>query len=36
MHATPVENRIAVEAVFVKPDHGVQWFAVGSVKLGAM
>ncbi len=34
-HAAPLVVKMTVEAVFVKPDHGVHLFTAGTVKLGA-
>ena len=34
-HAAPLVFKMTVEAVFVKPDHGVHLFTAGTVKLGA-
>jgi hypothetical protein len=34
-HAAPLEFKMTVEAVFVKPDHGVHLFSAGTVKTGA-
>ena len=33
-HAEPLVVKMTVEAVFVKPDHGAQLFAAGTLKLG--